>query len=98
MYTALPGLTLHIYKCRHTQNNSCWLLLNTVVYIHLQPSNMLNLHLHLEEGLQCFGNGGLFQLLKSLDAALDEGTHFIAVVQLLFPGGIQKQQAVHKKF
>jgi len=59
---------------------------------------MLNLHLHLEEGLQCFGNGGLFQLLKSLDAALDEGTHFIAVVQLLFPGGIQKQQAVHKKF
>ena len=51
-----------------------------------------DLYLHLQEGLECLGNGDLLQFFKFVDAVLDEGTQFIAVIQLLLPEGTRKQQ------
>lgn len=63
--------------------------------VHKQPqiyTESCDLYLHLQEGLKCLGNGELLQFFKFVDAALDKGTQFITVIQLLFPEGTRKEQ------
>lgn len=90
-------LAVQLYKCKCT-NNDMGLSVYTVLCVHKHIcTESCDLYLHLQESLECLGNGDLLQFFKFVDAALDEGTQFIAVIQLVLPEGTQKQQTVHKQ-